>query len=125
VRGRTHPDPQGARARPPEHAREKLNALIIVSDACEEVPVDLYTEARELGGVPAFMFQEGSNEYVAGIYAELACITGGVFCKFNAGAARRLADLLKAVAAFAAGGVRALADQRTEAARLLLTQIKK
>jgi len=30
-----------------------------------------------------------------------------------------------AVAIFAAGGIKALADQKTEAARLLLTQIRK
>jgi hypothetical protein len=107
-----------------ESAREKVNALILVSDACEEVPCDLYVEARELG-VPVFMFQEGSDEYVGKIYAEIARITGGAHCRFDAGAAQRLADLLKAVAAFATGGIRALVDQKTEAARLLLTQIKK
>jgi hypothetical protein len=107
-----------------ENAREKVNALILVSDACEEVPADLYAEARKLS-VPVFMFQEGANEHVAKIYAEIAHITGGAHCKFDTGAAQRLADLLKAVAAFAAGGVKALAAQKTEAATLLLTQIKR
>ena len=108
-----------------EHAREKIGALVVVSDACEEVPADLYAEAHELGGVPVFMFQEGSNESVAEVYGQIARISGGAYCKFDSGAAQRLADLLKAVAAFAAGGIQALADQKTEAARLLLTQIKK
>jgi hypothetical protein len=108
-----------------ENAREKVNALIIVSDACEETPHDLYAVARELGNVPVFMFQEGADERIGTIYSEIARITGGAFCKFDAGAAQRLADLLKAVAAFAAGGIKALANQSTEAARLLLTQIKK
>jgi hypothetical protein len=108
-----------------ENAREKVNALIIVSDACEESPPALNGEASKLGGVPVFMFQEGDSESIAGIYAEIARITGGAFCKFDAGAALRLADLLKAVAAFAAGGVKALANRNSEAARLLLTQIKK
>jgi hypothetical protein len=107
-----------------ESAHEKVSAVILVSDQCEEVPVDLYVEARELGA-PVFMFQEGSDERVAKIYAEIARITGGAHCKFDAGAAQRLADLLKAVAAFATGGIRALADQKTESARLLLTQIRK
>ena len=71
------------------------------------------------------MFQEGSNEQIGKIYAEIARITGGAHCKFDAAAAQRLADLLKAVAAFATGGIRALADQKTATARLLLTQIKK
>jgi hypothetical protein len=107
-----------------ENAREKVSALILVSDACEEVPCDLYVEARELN-LPVFMFQEGGDEYVGKIYAEIARITKGAFCKFDAGAAQRLRDLLVAVAAFATGGIRALADQKTEAARLLLTQVKK
>jgi hypothetical protein len=107
-----------------ESARDKVSALILVSDACEEVPCDLYVEARELS-VPVFMFQEGADEHVAKIYAEIARLTGGAHCKFDSGAAQRLADLLKAVAAFAAGGVRALAYQKTQAAKLLLTQIKK
>ncbi len=107
-----------------EHAREKINALIVVSDACEETPHDLYNEARELG-VPVFLFQEGADEFVSKVYAEIARLTGGAHCTFDAGAAQRLADLLKAVAAFATGGVKALASQNSEAARLLLTQVKK
>jgi hypothetical protein len=107
-----------------ENAHDQINALIIVSDACEEVPTDLYAAARELGAVPVFMFQEGDDPHIAEIYAEIARITGGAHCKFDMTAAQRLADLLKAVAAFATGGVRALADQQTAAARLLLTQIK-
>jgi hypothetical protein len=108
-----------------ENAREKVNALIVVSDACEETPHDLYNEARELGCVPVFMFQEGNDERVAGIYTEIAKVTGGAHCKFDAGAAQHLADLLRAVAVFAARGIKALSTQNTEAARLLLTQIKK
>jgi hypothetical protein len=108
-----------------EHAREKIGALVVISDACEESPADLYSEARELVGVPVFLFQEGRNESVAEVYAEIAHITGGAYCKFDSGAAQRLADLLKAVAAFAAGGIKALAAQKSEAATLLLTQIKK
>jgi hypothetical protein len=107
-----------------EHAKQEINALILISDACEEIPADLYAPARELG-FPVFMFQEGDDERVAEIYAEIARITGGAHCKFDSGAAQRLADLLKAVAAFAVGGVQALADQNSEAAKLLLTQIKK
>ena len=44
--------------------------------------------------------------------------------RFDAALQQRLADLLKAVVAFATGGRKALADQNTEAARLLLTQMK-
>jgi len=107
-----------------ENSCEKVAALVLISDACEEDAGDLFRRATELG-VPAFMFQEGASQEVGRIYEEIARITGGAHCKFDAGAAQRLADLLKAVAAFATGGVRALGDQKTEAAKLLLTQIKK
>jgi hypothetical protein len=107
-----------------ENARQQVNALVLVSDACEEDPPTLYAEARELN-VPAFLFQEGTEARVERIYTELARITGGAIAKFDSNAAQRLADLLKAVAAFAAGGVKALASQDTAAAKLLLTQVRK
>ena len=71
------------------------------------------------------MFQEGSDEHVEQVYREIARLTGGAYCKFDSGAAQRLADLLKAVAAFAAGGLKALAAQKSDAATLLLTQMKR
>jgi hypothetical protein len=78
-----------------ENARQKVNALVLISDACEERPVDLYNAARELGSVPVFMFQEGDDDHVSGIYAEIARLTGGAHCRFDSGAAEHLADLLK------------------------------
>src|SRR6516165_5728423 len=36
-----------------ENGREKIAALVLISDACEEDPPHLYAEARQLG-VPAF-----------------------------------------------------------------------
>jgi hypothetical protein len=66
----------------------------------------------------------GNDERIAEIYRKVANHTGGASCKFDANASQRLAELLKAVAAFATGGVKALAAQKSEAAKLLLTQIK-
>ena len=107
-----------------EHSQEKVAALVLISDACEEDAGDLFARATELG-VPVFMFQEGASQEVGRIYEEIARITGGAHCTFDAGAAQRLADLLRAIAAFAVGGRKALSNQNTEAARLLLTQVKK
>jgi hypothetical protein len=108
-----------------EDQRRKVNACVVISDSCEETSAELYIAARELNNVPVFMFQEGKDQAVAGIYRTIANITGGAYSRFDAGAAARLAELLKAVVVFAVGGREALASQNGEAARLLLTQIRK
>jgi hypothetical protein len=107
-----------------EDARQKVSAVILISDSCEENPNELFAAARKLVGVPVFMFQEGAEESVAGIYRTITSVTGGATCRFDAGAAARLADLLKAVVAFATGGRKALTNQNTDAARKLLIQMK-
>jgi hypothetical protein len=123
-----------------EHAREKINAAIFVGDACEEIPGELYDAAAGLG-VPLFMFQEGdglalyidqrgeivfehSPQKVETVFREIARLTNGAYARFDAGAAARLGELLGAVAAFAVGGVNALADLHTDSARKLLGQLK-
>jgi hypothetical protein len=110
-----------------ENQRQKIAAAVLISDTCEETPAALYEKARKLRDVPMFMFLEGSDdeaEAAAPIYSKIASITGGASCRFDAGAAARLKDLLAAVVAYASGGRKALADQNTQAARLLLTQLK-
>lgn len=107
-----------------ENQRQKIAAAVFIGDTCEETPAELYTAAAKLKDVPVFMFLEGHDEEAAAIYRKIASATGGAYSRFDAGAAARLAGLLKAVAAFASGGRKALADQKTEAARLLLTQLK-
>jgi hypothetical protein len=107
-----------------EHRRQPVNALILISDACEESPLDLYAKARDLG-VAIFAFQEGDDASVTHVYSELARLTGGATAAFNAGAAQRLADLLRAVAVYATGGIGALLTQKSDAAKLLLAQLKK
>lgn len=120
-----------------ENERAKVSAVVLVGDAVEETPATLYDAANGLG-VPLFAFQEGDGEVntvdrygeidrpqkVADVFRELAQKTGGAYGKFDAGAAKQLGELLRAVAAFAAGGVTALANQRTESARKLLQQLK-
>jgi hypothetical protein len=118
-----------------ENAREKVGAAIFIGDAVEEMPGELYAAARGLG-VPVFCFQEGdapamppyapasTTQSVEQVFREIARLTGGAYGKFDAGAARHLGELLRAVAAFAAGGMTALANQRTDAARILIGQMK-
>ena len=81
--------------------------------------------AKSVNQVPLFAFQEGHDESVAQIFRTIANITGGAYSKFDAGSAQRLVDLLRAVVAYAVGGRDALIAQNSEAARLLLTQVRK
>jgi hypothetical protein len=110
-------------------AREnRVGALVYVGDACEEPVDELAARAGELAlrGVPAFLFQEGSDAGASVAFAEIARITGGAHVRFSAGAGAELAKLLRAVAAYAAGGRAALAalDKRGDAgARLLLGRL--
>ena len=109
-----------------EVGQRKVGALCFVGDAAEEPRSQLISPARELAGagVPAFMFLEGEDSTARTIFQEIAQVTGGAFGHFDQNSARMLADLLKAVAAFAAGGRLALEKQGGSAAKLLLGQIR-
>lgn len=95
-----------------EAKQQKVDAFVFVGDAMEESIDSLCAKAGELAllGVPAFMFQEESDPIAERAFREIARLTGGAWCRFDAGAASQLRDLLRAAAAFAAGGHRALAD---------------
>jgi hypothetical protein len=95
-----------------EHDSAKVAALVFVGDAMEESLDDLCAAAGELGlrSIPAFMFQEGYDPICEQAFCEIARLTGGAYCRFAPGAADELAALLRAVAAYAAGGRKALAD---------------
>src|SRR5262249_16179634 len=107
-----------------EHKHQPISAVIVVGDALEEERRTLSDGVAGLG-VPCFMFQEGPAPDVHQVFEEMARLTKGAYCAFDTGAIDRLRDLLRAVAAFAVGGLTALADQRTDSARKLLGQMKK
>src|SRR5262249_36635852 len=91
-----------------------VSALVFVGDAMEENPDDLAHQAGELGrlGVKAFMFQEGDDPEVEQVFRRIAELTKGAYCRFDPGAARQLAELLRAVAAYVTGGMAALACRK-------------
>ncbi len=95
-----------------ETKQTKVDALIYVGDCMEESADDLCALAGELGllGVPAFMFQEGHDPAVERTFREIARLTTGAYCRFDSSSADQLRDLLRAVAVYAAGGLRALTD---------------
>ncbi len=116
------------------HARRendtcKVAVLVFIGDAMEESLDDLCAAAGELGlhNVKAFMFQEGYDPVCERAFREIARLTGGAFCRFAPGAAHELAELLRAAAAYAAGGMKALTDlkaRQSAGAVKLLEQLK-
>src|SRR5215468_8752464 len=107
----------------------KVQALVFVGDAMEEKLDDLCQAGGELGllGVPAFLFQEGADPVAEQAFREIARLTRGAYCRFDPGAAHQLGELLRAAAAYAAGGMRALADlsaRRHAGATRLLEQMR-
>ena len=107
----------------------KVHALVYVGDAMEEIAGEVCATARDLGlrGVPAFVFQEGSDRDAEKTFRDIARLTRGAYGRFNAGAAHELRELLRAVAAYAAGGLNALGDlsaRRNTGAMRLLEQMK-
>lgn len=112
-----------------ETERARVQALVFIGDAMEETLDTLAAAAGELGlrGVPVFLFQEGGDAVAEQAFREIARLTRGAYCRFDAGAAHQLAELLRAVAVYAAGGLKALADLsagRGTATLKLLEQLK-
>jgi len=87
-----------------------VRAVVFVGDAMEEEIDQLCAKAGELGmlKVPVFVFQEGHDAVAERAFREIARLTGGAWCRFDPGAAAQLRELLRAAAAYAAGGREAL-----------------
>ena len=107
-----------------ETKKRKVGALVFIGDALEE-PVDALTAiAGELGllGLKVLIFQEGQDRQVEYAYREIARLSGGAYARFDISAAGQLSALLKAAAAYAAGGTKALAASAS--GHLLLEQLR-
>lgn len=105
-----------------------VRAIVFVGDAMEENVDALCATAGELGllKVPCFMFQEGNDPAAEAAFREIARLTGGAWCRFDMGSAAQLRELLRAAAAYAAGGREALMRlaKNTSGAAALLGQMK-
>ncbi|MDF1720266.1 MAG: hypothetical protein P1U65_06315 [Minwuia sp.] len=106
-----------------------VQAVVFVGDSMEEDADALCHQAGQLGllKVPLFLFQEGHDADATNVFRQMARLSGGAWCPFDASSADRLKELLAAVAVYAAGGRRALADHgRNSRADIagLLEQIK-
>ncbi|MDJ0780173.1 MAG: VWA domain-containing protein [Gammaproteobacteria bacterium] len=92
--------------------QKKVQALVFVGDCMEEDVDRLCHLAGELGllGVPVFLFHEGDDAVAQQAFKQIAQLTRGAYCAFDASSADQLRDLLQAVAVYAAGGRAALRD---------------
>ena len=95
-----------------ENQQKTIKCLIYIGDAMEE-NIDLLAQlAGKLGllNVPLFMFQERNDPIAKAAFKELSRLSGGAYSQFDSASADQLKDLLRAVAIYAAGGLKALQD---------------
>jgi len=109
-----------------ETAKKKVNVLVFVGDALEKNIDRLAAIACELGllGVRVFIFQEGRAPEVERGFREIARLSNGAYARFDVNAAGELAQLLRAAAVYAAGGLKALEKSGGAGDRLLLAQMR-
>jgi hypothetical protein len=113
-----------------QHKQKKIQALVFVGDCMEEDVDRLCHLAGQLGllGLPVFMFHEGPDPVAQRAFKEIARLTRGAYCAFDASSAGQLRDLLSAVAVYAAGGQKALQDftkGRNQVVHQLTRQLEK
>lgn len=106
-----------------EHQAQPIAAVVYIGDMMEEDHGTVCDAAASLG-VPLFVFQEGEDPDASHTFPAMARLAKGAHCRFAPGAEHQLAELLRAVVAYATGGVNALQNQNTDSARKLLTQLK-
>ncbi|EAQ96763.1 hypothetical protein [Congregibacter litoralis] len=124
--GRTQIGPL-LRAALKQQSRAKAEALVFIGDAVEEntaILQDLAGQCR-LQSLPLFIFQEGYDPTVKHCFQTMARLSGGAYEHFDQSSARRLQELLGAVARYAAGGRKALENNPTAESRRLLEQLKR
>ena len=101
-----------------------VSAVVYVGDCMEENIDTLCQLAGKIAltGTRIFMFQEGSDPLAYTAFREISRLTGGACCRFSTSSPAKLRDLLTAVAVYAAGGRKALAEYAAaggQGARLL------
>ncbi len=113
-----------------ENHKRKIKCLIYIGDAMEENIDVLAQQAGKLGllNIPLFMFQERDDPIAKAAFKELSRLSGGAYSQFDSTSINQLKDLLRAVAVYAAGGLKALQDfskGSTGSVKLLEQQLKR
>ena len=93
-----------------ENEKQKIKCVVYIGDAMEENIDVLAQLAGQLGllNVPLFMFQERGAPVARQAFMDMSRLSGGAYSQFDSASAEQLKDLLKAVAIYAAGGLKAL-----------------
>ncbi|MEE3143315.1 MAG: VWA domain-containing protein [Pseudomonadota bacterium] len=93
-----------------ENEKQKIKCVVYIGDAMEENIDVLAQLAGQLGllNVPLFMFQEGGDPVARQAFMDMSRVWGGAYSQIESANAEQLKDLLKAVAIYAAGGLKAL-----------------
>ncbi|MFT4823676.1 MAG: hypothetical protein ACI9DH_000961 [Halioglobus sp.] len=109
-----------------QHRELPIQAVVFIGDAVEESPDSLCNLAGQCGilKLPLFMFQEGRSAGVTNTFKDMSRLSDGAFAHFDQQSARKLAELLGAVASYAAGGREALENSGSEMAKALLKQLR-
>ena len=118
-----------------QHQESAIRALVFIGDAVEESVDILCHKAGDCGlhRLPLFMFQEGSDNTVEQCFRTMSRLSGGAYARFDHNSPGQLADLLGAVASYAAAGTQGLLDYNNSndsglksgsSGKLLLEQLK-
>lgn len=114
-----------------ETTQRKIHAVVFVGDCMEEDPEILFALSGKLGvlSLPVFIFHEGDDALAEQTFKQIARLSHGAYCHFDANSSQQLRDLLSAVAVYAAGGRNALEhfakDQRQELVQQVIRQLPK
>ncbi|MEX0619272.1 MAG: VWA domain-containing protein [Pseudohongiellaceae bacterium] len=111
-----------------ENRRKRVKCVIFIGDSMEESLDKLCHLAGQLGmlNIPLFIFQERQDPVARQAFTEMARLSKGACCQFDSSSADQLKELLRAVAIYAAGGLKALQDlgKTSHQAVRLLQQLK-
>ncbi len=113
-----------------EHAQHRVRAVVFIGDAVEESVDRICHKAGECGmrSLPLFMFQEGRDAMVEDCFRRAARLSNGAWARFDHSSPNQLAELLGAVASYAAAGTEGLleySEQAGSGGKMLLQQLNK
>lgn len=90
-----------------EQRTKRIGAIVFIGDAFEEDIDECCDVAGQLAmlKVPVFVFHEGHDAHAEHALRQIANLSQGAYCRLDANSADLLKELLRAVAAYVAGGL--------------------